>query len=609
MEARWLNIFLKASGFLARLKKKAVSSNSLIYSLGYGLIIVAVELLFAFLSIPLFIIVPPKKLQEPGFIFPKKYRERKTQSYKAYIVRRKVSLATVFGAGGILVVKLLFISFVSVYLLGAQQLLAATQNWAFDTPANYTYDSAKIEVTGGAAQLKDTSAPASGSTTNSGFDSGSTGWSAVPGWDNAPGKANTASYQSSGGNPGGYVDIYLDGKKANDSAGYWYQAFTTTVDNPDTATLDLDWSSLGVTGTPDSYHLYAYVDAGSGNPVLSTEVWDSGNLTSTTSWASISQVDISSSLTTAGTYYLKIAAYTMCQMGTDCTATAGFDNAIVNWSGSATPSYATDDPTIVPTASLSPGSVTSWNSFTETATKNGGEIYYQLSDDDGATYQYWNGSTWASVVGATDYNTASTVNTNFGSFSTSANKIMWKAFLNSDGSQQVILSNLAIDYTLNDLPDVQNLSPAQDVTTGSVYIDYDLQDGENDPSSLSTYEYSTTGAFAGEEVTMTPDAGDPNHDGISGLSSSPSGVAHTFVWDAYTDLGAIYDASVYVRLIANDGIGDGSTATSGSFPVDYIVPVVSNVTAAQTAGTTDIVFTYDLADDTSDNLCSRSRYF
>jgi len=152
------------------------------------------------------------------------------------------------------------------------------------------------------------------------------------------------------------------------------------------ATLDLDWSSISVSGSPTSFHLYAFIDTSSGNPVLGQEVWDSGNISSVLSWASISQIDISSKMPTNGTYYLKIAAHATCPAGADCNPVAGFDNTIVNWSGDVAPSYATDIPTIEPTASLQPASVTTWDSIVETATKNGGEIYYQLSDDDGSTW-------------------------------------------------------------------------------------------------------------------------------------------------------------------------------------------------------------------------------
>ncbi len=601
MEVRWLNIFLRVTGLIAALKNRLVESKDWYRILGYSVALVVLEIIFSIISIPLYLMVSPKKVQEKGFIIPRKERGGQKEALQTYTVRRKVSIATFFSAGGVIAAKTIFVGIVSFYLFGAQALLAATQSWTFDTPSNYTYDSAKIEVTSGVARLKDTSSPASGGTTNSGFGTDTTGWTFNQ-WLAVGGVTNTGAHVATGGNPGGYVDILIEGKKNNTLAAYWEQSFTTTVSSP-TATLDLDWIVTAFDGSNlGDYHLYAFVDSASGNPTVGNAVWDSGTISSTTSWASATQVDISSSVTAAGTYYVKVAAWAnYVGNGTVGDQIAGFDNVVASWSGASTPAYATDDPTIYPTSSLSPGTVSSWNSFTETATKNGGEVYYQLSDDDGSTWQYWNGSAWASA-GAADYNMASVVGSNIGDFSTSANKIMWKAFLSSDGSQQVIVDTIEIDYTLNDLPDINNLLPAQDPTTGSVYVNYDLADDESDPSSLATYEYSLTGAFGGEESTMTPDVSDGNHDGISGLTSSPGGTAHTFVWDAYTDLGAIYDATVYVRLTANDGIGDGLTTTSSSFPVDYVIPVVSNVTASQTLGTTDVVITYDLADNTATDL-------
>lgn len=601
MATKWLNIYLKFSGLNYSLKKKLIEAESWYRAVPYVFIIVIFELGFAIISIPLYLIVPPKKVQEEGFLFPSRDKAL-SANIRLYTARRKISLGTFFSALILFLIKAVFIGTVSLYLLGGQPLLAATQNWTFDTAGDYTYDSAKIEVTGGVAQLKNLGGVTSGSTTNSAFTTNSTGWTAVPGWNSAPGKTNVLSYISTGGNTGGYIDLSLDGKKANSSAAYWYQAFTTTVNSPTTATLNLDWKAISLTGAPSSFRLYAFVGTDSGNPTIGgpNQVWDSGNIAAGTSWASISQINIASKVPTAGTYYLKIAAHHACQTSVDCGTVSGFDNVIVNWSKS-TVSYATDKPTIKPITSLNPVNVVTWNSLTETATKNGGEIYYQLSNDDGATWKYWNGSVWA-TAGATNYNGASAINTNISTFSAASKKIMWKAFLESNGSQQVILDNIAIGYTENDLPDILNLAPSQNTTNGSVYVNYNLQDDNSDPSSLVTYQYSLTGAFTGEEVTMTPLVTDPNHNGISSLSSSPAGTAHTFVWDAKTQLGAIYSATAYVRLRANDGIGSGPYYTSSAFIVDYVNPIVSNVSAAQTAGTTNVVITYDLTDNSSNNL-------
>ena len=255
--------------------------------------------------------------------------------------------------------------------------------------ANYTYDSAKIEVTGGVGQLKDLGGSVSGSTTNSGFDSNSTGWTYVPNWKHGGSGSNSGNYHATGGHPNGYIDLTEDVQKSKSEASYWYQAFTTTVASPDTATLNFDWSSITFGTAPSTYKLYAFIDTGSGNPTVGQEVWTSGEITGTTAWASVAPISITAKVPTAGTYYLKIAAnITRTSSGaTRENYISGWDNVIVNWS-KVTHSYDTTSPTINPTTSLSLSKAISWNAFTETAIKNGGSINYQLSDDDGSTWKY-----------------------------------------------------------------------------------------------------------------------------------------------------------------------------------------------------------------------------
>ncbi|MFA6594378.1 MAG: hypothetical protein WCT16_03950 [Candidatus Buchananbacteria bacterium] len=599
MSKRWLNLFLSYSGYVFGLRQKVVRTNNWYVILPLAVELLAVEVIFAIVSLPMYLLVPPDRLQEEGTIFPS--RQKAVKPLRAYTVRRKISLATVSGAGGLFVLKVLVVGALSFIFLGAIQILADTQDWTFDTPGDYTYDSGKIEVTGGVARLKNLGGTVSGSTVNSGFNADASGWTAVPGWDNAPGKTNTASWQSSGGNPGGYVNIYLDGKKNNDSAGYWYQDFATTVSSPDTAILSLDWKAVSITGSPVSYVLYAFIDTGSGNPTIggATQVWSSGNISGATSFATTTPIDIKSKVTAAGTYYLKIAAYVNCQTSVDCNATAGFDNVIVNWS-KTTVSYASDKPTTTPVSSLTMTKTISWNSFEETATKNGGEIYYQLSADNGTNWWYYNGSTWATTTLTTDYNAASVVNTNIGSFTTSTNQIKWRAYLASNGSQQVILDNIRITYTQNQRPQVQALTPAQNTAYGYVHVDYNLQDTENDPSSLTAYEYSLSGTFT-DAVTMTASTTDPAHSGVSSLAASAGGTPHIFVWDARSQLGNVVTMT-YVRLRPNDGIGDGNYATSSVFTIDYVSSTVSNIFSSQPLGTTTVTVNYDLFDDTADNI-------
>lgn len=106
--------------------------------------------------------------------------------------------------------------------------------------------------------------------------------------------------------------------------------------------------------------------------------------------------------------------------------------------------YTTDNPTVKPTESFTFLLEEQLNSFSESASKGAGEIYYQLSDDDGGTWKYWNGGYWV-TAGSTNYNVATTVSANISKFATSTGKLMFRAFLESDGSSQITLSSVALN--------------------------------------------------------------------------------------------------------------------------------------------------------------------
>jgi len=110
--------------------------------------------------------------------------------------------------------------------------------------------------------------------------------------------------------------------------------------------------------------------------------------------------------------------------------------------------YDTTIPSVQPNTSLSPAILTSWTTFIENATKPvGTQIYYQLSDDDGVTWKYWDGAAWANVVGATDYNLDTIINANINTFPPASGQILFKAFLESNGGAQPQLNEIRIDYS------------------------------------------------------------------------------------------------------------------------------------------------------------------
>jgi type II secretory pathway pseudopilin PulG len=326
---------------------------------------------------------------------------------------------------------------------GAIELTPATAGGTltddYTTSADYTFDSAKIEVTGGVAQLKNLGGAISGQTTNPGFNTGITGWTFASYGQNI---SQAGSYQASGGNPGGYIRINLPKNNNHQSGAYYYQGFTTTAANP-TSSLAFNWRVTAYNATPTSFHLYAWIDsAGTGTPI--TQVWDSGNITGTTAWSGTLNVNTTPYIVTPGTYYLKVGGFINTNSGNKGPFTFDYDNVLLNWSGT-TNSYASDSPTITPTTSFQPAGVTAWTSFTSSEVPNGGSVSYQLSGDDGATWKYWNAG-WTTATLPTHYNSASVVNTNIGTFPVVSGKIRVKAFLIGNGTQQVKLDKIVIGY-------------------------------------------------------------------------------------------------------------------------------------------------------------------
>ena len=429
-------------------------------------------------------------------------------------------------------------------------------SWPFDTDSNYVYDSADIEVTGGMAQLlTGATATTTGATSNSDFTSNANNWTfntwGVGGGEVTP----TGVWQSTGGNTGGYVDINVPYNAKNDVlGGYWEQSINIS-ENSSTVTCSFDWriaqwvAAQGV----DDYQFYVFLDSTTGEPTIGSQVWSSGTQGGTSAWSGQQDIDCSSVATASGTYYYKIAVWLDTKGGKNTgPITAGYDNASVSWEKAAGSAYPTDRPTIYPSNSLVVSGLSGWSSFAEIATKNSGEIYYQLSNNDGSTWQYWNGSAWA-TTGASNYNTAATINTNIGSFGTLNSKIMFKAFLESDGTQLVQLDNVSIGYN----------------TGGSVWSFYawDVDGGEVTPSG----NQNTSGGNPGNYVDITVPAGGGDEVGgywqqsFTTLNNSPVSTSINFDYKVVDYNGT--PNIVHVRAYVDTATGDPVTQVGSSISI------------------------------------------
>ncbi len=109
--------------------------------------------------------------------------------------------------------------------------------------------------------------------------------------------------------------------------------------------------------------------------------------------------------------------------------------------------YPTTPQTITLNAAVRKNGVWHWDTFASSETANGGTVTYRLSDDEGGTWKYWNGSGWVLSSSTAQANPIATVNTNITAFPTTFHGITWQAVLSGNGTQQVTLNNLTLQST------------------------------------------------------------------------------------------------------------------------------------------------------------------
>lgn len=107
-------------------------------------------------------------------------------------------------------------------------------------------------------------------------------------------------------------------------------------------------------------------------------------------------------------------------------------------------SYDTSNPSV---ETISPFSFSSaMSNFVESATKNVGEVKYQISNDSGATW-YWYNSGWTTTSsGYSEATTASIINSNISTFPVGSGQFVFKAYLHSDGTQLVKIDSVNVTY-------------------------------------------------------------------------------------------------------------------------------------------------------------------
>lgn len=88
--------------------------------------------------------------------------------------------------------------------------------------------------------------------------------------------------------------------------------------------------------------------------------------------------------------------------------------------------------------------VKSWDGFSTNETTEGGDIKYRLSNDDGLSWQYWDGDSWEISSDLQNSNYANIINDNISSLPVTFSGIRWQAISQGNGHQRVQLNNVGI---------------------------------------------------------------------------------------------------------------------------------------------------------------------
>ncbi len=172
----------------------------------------------------------------------------------------------------------------------------------------------------------------------------------------------------------------------------------------------------------------------------------------------------------------------------------------------------------------------------------------------------------------------------------------------SDASNPSGTPGISGSFTVNNIaynqPPTATVATPAGVQSGNVQINYFLADVESDTCTISVL-YSTNDGTSWQVATMGP-AGD----GTSGLSSSPSGTAHVYLWDSRADNVALSTQvdTVRIRITPTD-FNAGTAGDTNSFSVDNSVandPPTVTITGgpadSSTVTTTQVTFTWSGSD-------------
>jgi hypothetical protein len=245
------------------------------------------------------------------------------------------------------------------------------------------------------------------------------------------------------------------------------------------------------------------------------------------------------------------------------------------------------------------------DSFTHTlGSGNQGTVTYQVSTDNGTTWSYWDGAAWTTTTATDGTQTSSPtdINTNIATLDTDGGDFLWRAYLNSDGTQAVELDQVDISYDTNQAP--------TDISIDGINTD-------------TIDENTVTGSTIGTLTTTDPDTADTHTYSFCGgaddthfsLSGSLLQNATVFDYESPVDTGGTAGDNTYEVCIRTTDSGAGSLTYDETITItvtdvdDTPPPTPTSAPDLQSSSDTGPSDTDNLTNDTTPSIdipCSES---
>ena len=248
--------------------------------------------------------------------------------------------------------------------------------------------------------------------------------------------------------------------------------------------------------------------------------------------------------------------------------------------------YSTQPQTISPIASIRKSGVQHWDSLIQTQAPSGGTITYRLSNDEGATWLYWDGLGWTPSTSLAMTNTPLVVTDNFDSFPVTFGGMLWQAVMTSNGTERTTLDDINVEAT-SDTDDpsanAQNIT-AHKANGGATFVDGAWTNGSSPHFTWDSATDGGAGIYGYCAYLGTDPSADPaTTKGMLGNSPRQTGNHCEFIVpSAEIDLAtpgylgaalATSNDTYYLLLRAIDGAGNvANSSEQFSFKFDNTAP-------------------------------------